>query len=142
MYCGTSRKLRSAAKEAMTPESSRGPSSWSGAGCAEDCDAFRRGLADDGDDTERRRPREEATLCFLDFVTREERAGVIWKDMPLLGNQIPKLWSVTLLVSELLNHCCSDEKSEAVGLKEDEHKEAMSRKIHPRQQRNVSPGDG
>lgn len=42
-------------------------------------DDFRLGLADDGDDVERRS--EEAADGLLDFVTRDERAAVIWNDI-------------------------------------------------------------
>lgn len=38
---------------------------------------LRRGLADEGEDTERRKPNAAAVLGFRDFVMRDERAGVV-----------------------------------------------------------------
>lgn len=82
MYWGTSRKLRSAAREAMAPVSSS-CSSWS-------CDTERwdgsdsrfRGPADeDGEVMARLRPRAADALVRLDFVMRDERAGVAWNDI-------------------------------------------------------------
>lgn len=41
-----------------------------------DCEDFRRGLADVGEDIDRLRPNAAAADCFLVFLTRDERAEV------------------------------------------------------------------
>jgi hypothetical protein len=72
--------LRSSASEAMMPASSNCSSSSYWSECSDGSDLF-RGLADDGDDVDRVKPSEAAALVLLDFVKRDERAGVAWKDM-------------------------------------------------------------
>ena len=41
-----------------------------------ECDDFRRGLADVGEDIDLLKPKAAAADCFLVFLTRDERAEV------------------------------------------------------------------
>jgi hypothetical protein len=76
IYCGTSRKLRSDAKEATIPRSSNSPSSSYEVDSSVGSDRL-EGLALDGDDVERLRPRADIPLRLLVVVIRDERAGVV-----------------------------------------------------------------
>ena len=64
----------------MTPVSSKCSSSWCGAEASDGNDLL-RGLAEEKDDVARLRPSAATPLGLRDFVMREERAGVAWKDM-------------------------------------------------------------
>ena len=66
--------MRSDTTETITPVSSSRSSWIKLPDLAVD---LRRGLADEGEDTERRRPNAAAALGFRDFVMRDERAGVV-----------------------------------------------------------------
>ena len=87
MYCGTSRKLRSSASDAITPVSSSCSSSSYCTDFSDGSDLL-RGLACDGEDVDRFSPSAVAALGLLDLVMREERAGVVWKDMMQCAPQI------------------------------------------------------
>jgi hypothetical protein len=81
MYWGMSRKERFEAREALIPVSSSGNSSSSSLevdlGLDVDVEEdLRRGSDDDIEELERRRS-DEPALGRREFVTREERAGVI-----------------------------------------------------------------
>lgn len=80
IYCGTSRKLRSAVREAITPASSSFSSSSKAGALAVWLD-FLRGLLDEGDEVARRRPMAAAALGLRVFLIRDERAAVAWNDM-------------------------------------------------------------
>jgi hypothetical protein len=80
MYCGTSRKLRSSASEAITPVSSSCSSSSYVIVFSDGNDRF-LGLAEDGDEVVRFSPKAATALVLLGFVMRDERAGVAWKDI-------------------------------------------------------------
>ncbi|OSS54737.1 hypothetical protein B5807_01613 [Epicoccum nigrum] len=76
IYCGTSRKLRSEAKEATIPRSSISSSSPYTVDSSVGSDRL-EGLALDGDDAERLRPRAEIPLRLLLVVIRDECASVV-----------------------------------------------------------------
>lgn len=80
MYWGTSRKLRSVARDTITPVSSNSSSSSYEVDGSEGR-VFFRGLVPEGDDVDRFSPKAAAALVLLVLVIREERAGVAWKDM-------------------------------------------------------------
>lgn len=96
MNWGTSRKLRSAAMATARPVSS----SFSSSSLFDmvvvvvlvDWEDFLRGLADEGDETERLRPIAAAAPVLLGLVIREERAAVAWNDMLLILNVYNTVW--------------------------------------------------
>lgn len=57
-----------------------------------DCEDFLRGLADEGDETERLRPIAAAAPVLLGLVMREERAAVAWNDMLPIVNVYNTVW--------------------------------------------------
>lgn len=91
MNCGTSRKFKSVASDAMTPVSSRRSSNILSASSSaarfsiEGWEGFRRGLEEKGEEDERRR--KGFWLDFLVFLIREECAAVIFMDI-LRGERV------------------------------------------------------
>ena len=84
MYWGTSRKLRSEAREATIPISSSCSSSSKDIEVSDGRDLL-RGFAADGEDVVLLNPRAAAALCLCGVLIREERAGVAWSDIfPLI----------------------------------------------------------
>lgn len=83
MYCGTSRKFKSSASDAMTPVSSSCSSSSSRV-FSDGSDLF-RGLASERDDVERFS--DAAALALRELATRDDGAGFVWKDMLVLASR-------------------------------------------------------
>lgn len=83
IYCGTSRKFRSSASEAITPVSSSCSSSSYRNEVSEGKDRLFE-LAVDGDEVFRFSPNAAAALVLRGVLMRDERAGVAWKDISMI----------------------------------------------------------
>jgi hypothetical protein len=80
IYCSISPKLRSSASEAISPVSSSCSSSSYEIVFSEGNERFLR-LVEDGDVVVRFSPKAATALVRLGLAMRDERAGVVWKDI-------------------------------------------------------------